>query len=79
MKISQIMMAFTLVLFASCGGNQAKEHGHEHGSEEHGHEHGDGEHHEHHEQEEFTLSGDSVTIAEPAQHSHDDGGEHHSH
>lgn len=79
MKISNIIIALTIVLFASCGGNQVKEHGHEHNNEEHGHQHGEGEHHEHHEQEEFTISSDSVKTPEPSHHTHDDGSEHHNH
>lgn len=40
-------------------GHSHEDHGHDHG--DHGHDHGDGDHdHEHHEQEEFTISSDSI-------------------
>lgn len=79
MKISNIIIAAAISLLASCNGNQANEHGHEHNAQEHGHEHGEGEQHEHHEQEEFTISTDSVKIEKPANHTHEDGSEHHNH
>lgn len=82
MKISNIIFIASILILASCSGNEAKEHGHEHKTEEHGHEH-NGEEHNHHEeiqQEEFTISGDSIQIEAPAHnHPHNDENEQHSH
>tara|TARA_B110000211_G_scaffold229852_1_gene288314 strand:- start:2341 stop:2568 length:228 start_codon:yes stop_codon:yes gene_type:complete len=75
MKISNIIIAAAIFLLASCNGNQTNEHGLD--AQEHGHEHGEGE--QHHEQEEFTMSGDSVKVEEPTHYTHEDGSEHHNH
>jgi len=80
MKISNIIIAFSLVLFASCDGNQADEHGDEHPSNQHGHDHTDGEHHDHGlEQEEFIISNDSVKVEESSHHTHDHESDDHKH
>lgn len=88
MKISNILIASTIVLFTACNSGENTKHGHPHGKEEHqehGHEHSDehGHNHddaEHHEQEEFTISNDSIQIEAPEHsHPHNDGNEHHSH
>jgi hypothetical protein len=78
MKISNIIIAGSLILFASCNGNKQEEHGHDH-STEHGHTHGEGEIHEHNEQEEFTISDDSVKAEKQSHHTHEDGSTHQSH
>ena len=78
MKISNIIITASIVLLASCSGNQSNEHGHEH-SNENEHEHGEGEQHEHNQQEEFIISGDSLKIEESDHHKHEDGSEHHNH
>jgi len=80
MKISNIIIAFILVLFASCSGNQSNEHGHEHPSKEHGHDHAEGEDHDHGlEQEEFIISNDSAKVEESSQHTHDHESDDHKH
>jgi len=79
MKISNMIIAAAIFLLSSCNGNQTNEHGNEHDAQEHGHEHGEGEQHEHHEQEEFTISADSVKVEEPTHHTHEDRSEHHNH
>ena len=71
MKIPNTIIAFTLVLFASCHGNQ---------SNEHGHDHVDGQHHEHVlEQEEFIISNDSVKVEQSSHHTHDRESDDHNH
>jgi hypothetical protein len=79
MKFSKSIIVASIVLLASCNGNQPTEHGHEHDAQTHGHEHEGAEEHDHLEQEEFTISADSVNVEEPAHHTHEDGSEHHNH
>jgi hypothetical protein len=79
MKITNFLIVFTIVLCTSCNGNQSKGDDHVHGLESHGHEHGDGEQHEHHQQEEFTISADSVQLDEPKHLDDQDSSEEHIH
>ncbi|MFT5724326.1 MAG: hypothetical protein ACI9JN_001445 [Bacteroidia bacterium] len=87
MKISNIIIASTVVLLTSCGGSQSHDHDHDHdhGTEAHEHPaehvHGDSSvnHEEHHEQEEFSVSTDSVSGEATKHHIHEDGTKHENH
>lgn len=94
MKKSNILIGLLLVFAMACTNSQSgQEHVHEgdththshDGSEgDHGHSHADGEygheHPEHKEQEEFTITGDSIeTVTDSTHHVHEDGSVHPNH
>lgn len=80
MKISKIIFALTigtLITVTSCRDTKSKTET----TEDHGHEHdSDGNHmnEEKVEQEEFSVTKDSIETKEET-HKHDDGSEHHDH
>jgi hypothetical protein len=87
MKISNILIALTIVFAVACSGKKSEnDHGHEHGTEAHDHapdanaeDHGH-EHDAHPEQEEFTIQGDSIQVTtDTTHHTHEDGSTHHDH
>lgn len=91
MKISNILIALSIVFAVACSKKAENDHGHEHGTEaqehahdeidnSHGHPHEEGEEAHSHEQEEFTLKGDSVDVKQDStHHTHEDGSTHSRH
>jgi len=74
MKISNLVITLVLLFAVACTGEKtANEHGH--GTEGHAHDHDD-----HHQQEEFTVTEDSVEVmTDSTTHAHEDSSLHHNH
>ncbi|MDN5215086.1 hypothetical protein QQ020_23595 [Fulvivirgaceae bacterium BMA12] len=93
MKISNILIALTLVFTIACSGKKPDgEHGHSPDTEAHTHDESGGdhdenhhhdegshthEHEEHHEQEEFTISQDSADVVTDSTHHTHEDGDTH--
>ncbi|MCB0638813.1 MAG: hypothetical protein KDC54_19425 [Lewinella sp.] len=82
MKIVNPILALLLLLAVSCGPND-----HDHATDDPAHTHDDGTTHMHedgtvhenHEQEEFTLSSDTLGVDTTTTHTHEDGTTHDHH
>lgn len=78
-KTLLLSMAVVAMLFTACNGKKTDEHGHDH--TEGTHEHADGEAHANHEdetvnQEEFTVTTDSLSTEVEHGHEHNSGEKH---
>lgn len=78
MKISNILIALSIVFAVACSGKKSEsDHGHSHPEGEGTHSH---EHETNHEQEEFSIKGDTLEVGtDSARHTHEDGSTHHNH
>ncbi|WP_320815039.1 hypothetical protein [Flavobacterium sp.] len=79
MKKLLLSMAVVAMLFTACNGKKTDEHGHDHTNGTH--EHADGETHENHsdetiDQEEFTVTSDSIVKEDVHGHEHENGEKH---
>lgn len=84
MKITKMLIAFSLFFALSCSGNNAQEaQEHTHEGSEAAHSHDDGSHTHDNEvpasQEEISVAGDTTTVKAAEQHTHEDGSTHQNH